>query len=160
MEKLYYISLKHYLFLSLLGEKMGYVEEFVENLTEEQLDKLEQKIKEKKGYVPSKAYGNREDIDKAIEDLEESNVTEETKKFLLRLLKKLVASKKTGEQLSQYFSVLPQEEKGLKGSPKVNLATGELQYPLTEGEAEEAARSFLLAGTEHQRKKSLLLDEE
>ena len=133
-------------------------------LSKEQLGEIQQALQEKRGYTeprrPVKAYGyaDREDVDEVIKDLEESNVPEKTKKFLLRLLKKLKESEKTGEVFQpslgevslqdkdsgvvRTFSVLPQEHR-----------TGE--------EDTDFARWFVHeAGKEHQRKRRLLLDEE
>lgn len=74
------------------------------------------------------------------------------------LLEKLeeMAKEKGGET---FFSVFPQHEPEYTGL-QLNLATGRLERPLSDYEAEQGARSFLVAGMEHQKKRSLLDEEE
>ena len=142
---------------------MSYYEELVDSLTEEQLNKLEEKIKEKRGYVepggriPTTAYGKpfQRDVEEAIEEIEKSDIPEKTKKFLLSLLKKIGISKTGkffgGEALreGESLSVLPQ------GNGTVRLSK-----ELGEEDIEAEVRSFLFSGMEHQKKKRSLLDEE
>ena len=146
--------------------EMSYIEEFIENLTDEQLDEAEAKIKEKKYgkpfEKPTKAYARPYGMDfvkTVLAFLRKAGISlpEEDEKKLKAMAGKM---QKTGERLLisqeltledklsgevKTFSVLPQEEG----------RTGEE----LERETEEAAKAFIMAGKEHQKRKSLF-DEE
>jgi len=136
----------------------SYIAEAIRNgdLTEEQLGKIEEALKEKRGYTePTKAYAKgpygKQFIEAVLKLLKKAGIklSDEDQSKLEAM------AGKTGElsisRTGDIFSVLPQEEGGTLTKLKVNLATGELYRPMREEEVDKAVDEFMTHGIQHQR---------